>query len=219
MSEKTESEDYLSTQKQYCDLYKIDFERVKNLNSIIIPLIERGLGKTAITALRDAYADVHQNVDYWINIWNLTNSEKTRPKPQEKSLLDLFLYLLLVEGISSKLVQIITFLLMENDHDLYDPNEMEFVKEYNKLDKISLFVKLQFIEKHGFGLFADAIDRELRNCIAHIDLIVNEDGSIINKRTRKKIDDLKQRTDYLGGMGVIIITVMDYSLRKISVRK
>ena len=216
MSKKSEGGDYLGKQKEYCDLYKIDFERVKNLNSRIMPLIETGLGKAAIIALRNAYADVNQNMDYWLNIWRLSNDETNRPKPQEKSLLDLFLYLLLVEGISSKLVEIITFMLMENDHDLYDPTDMKFVAEYSKLDKVSLFVKLQFIEKHGFGLLADAIDRELRNCIAHIDLIVNEDGSIINKRNRKKISNLKQRTDYLGSVGTIILTVMDYSLRKIS---
>ena len=217
MSKKIEGEDYLSIQKEYCDSYKIDFERVKNLNSIIIPLIERGLGKTALIAFRDAYTDINQNIGYWTKIWKLANSEITSPKPQEKSLLDLFLYLLLVEGVSSKLVQIITFILMENDHDLYDPERREFVKEYNKLDKISLSVKLQFIEKHGFGLLANAVDKELRNCIAHIDLIVNEDGSIINSRTQVKMRDLKQKTDYLGGLGAIILNVMYYELKKIDV--
>lgn len=214
MSEKTESGDYLSRQKEYCDLYAIDFERVKNLNSIIISLIDRGLGKTAIIALKDAYDDANKNINYWINIWHLANSEKMRTKPQEKSLLDLFLYLLLVEGVSSKIVQIITFMLIENAHDLYDPKERKFVKEYKKLDKVSLFIKLQFIEKHGFGLLADAVDRELRNCIAHIDIIVNEDGSIVNKGTKEKIGELNQKTDYLGGLGSIILDVMDYALRR-----
>lgn len=211
------SEDYLTRQKEYCDSYKIDFERVKNLNSKIISLIEGGLGKKALRALSDAYADVNKNMNYWINIWKLANSAQKRPAPQEKSLLDLFLYLLLVEGISSKIVQIIAFMLMENDHDLYDPVKMKFVKEYNDLDKVSLFVKLQFIDKHGFGLLADAVDRELRNCIAHIDIIVNEDGSIVNKRTHEKIDDLEQRRDYLGGVGAIVLNAMDYSLRRIGV--
>jgi hypothetical protein len=93
--------------------------------------------------------------------------------------------------------------------------KMKFVKEYKELDKVSLFVKLQFLDKHGFGLLADAIDRDLRNCIAHIDIIVNEDGSIVNKRTHKTIEDMKQITDYLGGIGAITMNVMDYSLRRI----
>ena len=215
MSKKNEKEEYLAKQEEFCELYNIDFKKVKNLNSTIIFLIENGLGKPALLAIKDAYADINQNMDYWLNIWHLSNNPETKQNPQQKSLLDLFLYMLLVEGISSKLVQLITFILMEHDHDIYDPEKRKFVESYEDLKRISLFIKMQFIEKHGFNLLSDAVDRELRNFIAHIDLIVNEDGTIVNKRTEATIRDLEQKTNDLGGVIAIILNVINYSLERI----
>jgi hypothetical protein len=176
--------------------------------------MDNGLSPSALIAVRDSYKDIGQNIDYWRKIWQVSNLPKQ--KPQEKSLLDLFLYLLLVEGISAKLVELITFMLMEKDHDLYDPEHREFVKEFKKLEKISLSIKLQFLEKHGFCLLTKAIDRELRNCIAHLDIEVKEDGTIMG-RGSKKITDLIQRTDYLGGLGSILLSVINFELEKLGV--
>lgn len=215
MGEETTNHDYLKVQKEYCDLYKIDFNQVQALNETVIRIVGVGLKKCSLLALKDAYADIHKNINYWTKVWHFANSEEAGKKPQEKSLLDLFLYLLLVEGVSAKLVDAIAFILMENHHELYDPERRKFLQEYKSLDKLSLSIKLQFLEKHGFELLTNAIDKDLRNCIAHIDIIVNEDGSIVNNRTKERLVDLKQRTDYLGGIGAIILNVLDYELDKL----
>ena len=216
MSKKEESEVYAVAQQEFCKLYGIDFEKVKVLNEKIISLIGSGLGRPSLLAIRAAYSDINQNMDYWTKMWHLSNDpEEMKKKPQQKSFLDLFLYMLLVEGVVTRLVELISFILIENDHDLYDTEGREFVKRFETLYKITLFTKLQFIEKHGFNLLSDAVDRKLRNSIAHIDFAVSEEGRIYDKKTKAYVDDLEERTNYLGGVLALILNVINYSLEKI----
>lgn len=89
---------------------------------------------------------------------------------------------------------------------------MEFVTSYEQLDELDLFVKLQFIEKHGFKFLCDSVDRKLRNAIAHLDVVVNEDGSILNTKTGEKIKDLWQKIVRLGSVSYITETALKESL-------
>jgi hypothetical protein len=215
MNANSDGAKYVERQKELCRLYNVDFERVKALDSKLAALIEKGIETRTPHALKSAYSDVRENMTYWNSIWDLSNSGEMKPKPKQKSLLDLFLYLLLAEGVFSKIVQIVTFLLVEKCHDLYDPRQWIFVEDYEKLKKIDLYVKCQFLKKHEFDLLADSVDRDLRNCIAHLNFIVNEDGSILNKKTKKKIEDLIQKTNYLGCVCAVTLHAMTYSLIKI----
>lgn len=74
-------ERYIEKQKEFCELYKINFNEVERLNSKLISLFENGLRRTALIAIRDAYSDVNQNMNYWLSIWHLSNDKKTKPKP------------------------------------------------------------------------------------------------------------------------------------------
>ena len=214
MNTNNQEKDYLIIQQDFCNFYKVDFEAVKEFNSKVISLTQQDISLGALKALFNALGDLEQNLDYCQNLLTLSKSNEMKQKNQEKSLFDLFLYLLLVEGVFSKIVQIITSLLMEKDHDIYDPQEMEFVSKYDKLERIPLFIKLQFLEKHGFEFITQSVDRELRNCIAHIDIIVKEDGTIVNKRTDKPIHNLRQKTNQLIGVISIAICILDYALKK-----
>jgi len=123
----------------------------------------------------------------------------------------------LSEGILAEVVQPLTFIFIENDHDIYDQQRMEFVESYEGLDRVTLHVKLQFIEKHGLKFIADAVDRKLRNCIAYLGFIVNEDGSILDTKTGKLTKDLKKKTDYLGCIcAVTFHPIGDWLIRKAS---
>jgi hypothetical protein len=82
---------------------------------------------------------------------------------------------------------------------------MKFVEKYEELYDVSLFVKLQFIEKHGFEFIADAFDRKLRNSIAHLGFIVNDDGSIVDRKTEKVTKELRRKTNYLGCVCAVTI--------------
>jgi len=209
--------DYLERQKRLCEEYNADFEKVKEINSRLTLLLQKVVKKESLNKLREVYVNINRNIDYWLEIWKVSTSPAANLEPKQKSLLELFLYLVLSEGIFSEVVQALTFILIENDHDIYDPQRMEFVESYEGLDRVTLYVKLQFIEKHGLKFIADAVDRKLRNCIAHLGFIVNEDGSILDTRTGKLTKDLKKKTDYLGCIcAVTIHPIGDWLIRKAS---
>ena len=113
------------------------------------------------------------------------------------------------------MVQSIAFISMANGHDIYDPQRMKFVKSYKDLDKVSLFVKLQFIEEHGFKYLTEIYNRKLRNCIAHLKFNLNDDGSITNKITGEKIDEeiLLEEIHRLSALGEIILSSYEEALR------
>lgn len=187
--------DYLEEQKRLCEEYKVDFRKVEELNSKLAALLQKVV---EIEKLFEVSANVSRNMEYWVEIWNLSTSSAINLTPKQKSLQELFLYLVLSEGVFSELVQAIVFILMESHHDIYNPERMRFVENYEELDKVTLYVKLQFIEKHGLKFIADAIDRKLRNSIAHLEFIVKDDGNIFDRKTRKITKDVREKSDSLG---------------------
>lgn len=164
-----------------CNEFRKELEPEEDLKAKLAPLINTNNVEVLLT-LDDAVLLAHKKLRYLFDIASLT-SENTNSSPKQKAMLDLYAYLTLVEGVFSEMVEIIAFLLIENDHDLYDPKEMRFIDSYLQLKKLDLFVKIQFIEKHGFKNLTNAIDRNLRNCIAHLDFLVDEMGNITNTRT------------------------------------
>ena len=214
MKEDNPKKDYLLQQRDFCGIFGIDFEKVEKINSRLISLTEHGVSWTALKTLFNSFKEVNENLEYCMDIRKLSSGIKIRENPKEKSLMDLFLYLLLVEGVFSKVVGMVSILLIENDHDLYDPQEMKFLTKFQQIDQLSLFIKLQFLEKHGFELIVQAVDRELRNRIAHIDIEVNLDGKIINKRTGKIIDDLSVKINFIIGLSSVVILALEFALNK-----
>jgi len=212
-----DTEEYLVLQEEYCRSYNIDRSKANEQNSLLLSLIDAGIRNDALIAVSEAYADINENIEYWRSLWHLSNDsiEFKVKNPREKAFLDLFLYQLLVEGISSKLIQLIAFLLMEKDHDIYDSEKREFVKKYAHLSQISLHVKIQFIRKHGFILLTDFVDRNLRNSIAHMNVIVKEDGTIVNKKTKQSVTNLDLKMNQLGSIHAMAINVINLALERI----
>jgi len=119
----------------------------------------------------------------------ILNLDTSKLSDKQKSILALYTYLSASEGHFSEAVHTITFLLMENHHDLYDAYRSKFVSKYEELDDLNIRVKLQFIEAHGFGFVVESFDRKLRNCIAHQGFLVEDNGDIIDMKTGKKLTD------------------------------
>jgi len=208
--------DYLEGQKRLCEEYNVDFEKVKEINSRLTLLLQKVVEKESLSKLREVYVNINRNIDYWLEIWKVSTSQANL-EPKQKSLLELFLYLVLSEGIFSEIIQAISFILIENHHDIYDPQHLKFVENYEGLDRVTLYVKLQFIRKHGLEFIADAVDRKLRNCIAHLGFVVKDDGSILDTRTGKLTKDLKKKTDYLGCVcAVTPRSIGDWLIKKAS---
>jgi hypothetical protein len=206
-------ENYIESQKYLCAQYNVDFEKVKELNSRIAPLAkEISKTRSAVVRIQKANADMKRNTEYWLEIWNLITSPKATLAPKQKSLLELYLYLELTEGLLSEIVQVISFMLVESGHDIYNPERMNFAKSYDDLYMIPLFVKQQFLEEHGFNFVSSAINRDLRNVIAHLRFVVNDDGSIIDTRTGKPVKNIIQANDELGCVCALTLQAINGSL-------
>jgi hypothetical protein len=212
MPEDSEYEKFLKKQKVLCNQYGVDFSKVPDLDQKIL-----ALGKVNQKILDEfiipSYKNVIKNSKYWAEIWGLSHDEKKDLTPKQKSLLSLFSYFSLAEGMVAENVQIITFLLMQNGHDLYDPRDMKFVDSYKKLGKIDLFIKLQFLERNGFTFITQAIDRNLRNCITHLEYTVNDDGTIINEKDGEKIIDIEQKMHLLSCSNTMVTLALNYWLQ------
>jgi hypothetical protein len=70
---------------------------------------------------------------------------------------------------------------IDSGHDLFQPIRNDFVNRFGDIDKVDLSIKLKFLEKHGFNLIVDSVDRKLRNDISHLNFRVLADGKIVDK--------------------------------------
>ena len=212
MPEDDEYEKFLKKQKVLCSQYGVDFSKVPDLDQKIFAL--RNVSQKILDeSIIPSYKNVIKSSKYWTEMWILSQDEKKNFTPKQKSLLSLFWYSSLAEGMVSENVQIIAFLLMQNGHDLYDPRDMKFVDSYKKLGKIDLFIKLQFLERHGFTFITQAIDRNLRNCITHLEYTVSDDGTIIDERNDEKIIDIEQKMHLLSCSNMMVTLALTYLLQ------
>ena len=198
-------EEIQKTIKKLCKVHSIDYQKVEYTHSKIASLLQGIKTKTRVQkTLDETIARLNRGQNYLDEITEIL-SEKLTPK--QKSLLGLFLYLGESEGVFSELIQLITFILVENGHDIYDPIRMKFVKNYKGLDKVVLFIKLQFVEEHGFKFITSVFDRELRNCIAHLNFVIKDDGTI-EKVSGEKLTK-EELWEKIGKLAVICGIVID----------
>lgn len=114
--------------------------------------------------------------------------------PRELTLIEVFSYLLLAEGIICTLLNFISYLLVITGHDLYSLTKRKYVKDYLKeIEKVEMSTKIQFLNHHGFGILSKEYDSTFRNDIAHHNYKVDKEGVLW---VRGKSVDLaiKQRT-------------------------
>lgn len=178
-------------------------------HSKIGPLVKNILPKKSLPSiLQYAFEKIKRGNEYSAEITKLIDSEKLTEK--QRSLLLLFSYLGLSEGVFSECVQLIAFILIENHHDLYNDFKMKFVKDYKGLDDITFFRKLQFLEEHEFKFITNEFDRKLRNSIAHLDFIVEDDGTVVNRTNNERMEQkvLNAKYSVLDAIVLMIIHVL-----------
>jgi hypothetical protein len=186
----------------------VDFKKVKELNSTITPLLSN-LTKESLKIVNEKFAGISRTLYYWRDVFRVSASSEVNLTPRQKSLLELYSYLVVAEGIFSETIQVIAFILVKNHHDIYDKEKREFVRNYEGLNNLSLLEKMQFVEMHGFKFVSDACERDLRNSIAHLRIIVNDDGSMVEitrkGKTGKAIKDMDRKTEYLVGVCTLAV--------------
>lgn len=197
----------MTTLKSTCEQFGLKYKEFKDVRSKLALLLkEISTEDKVLNTLSETIDDVKKGIEYILELGKVIDVEKITPK--QDTLLTLLIYLWESEGIFSVLVQLIASILTENGHDIYDPLRMKFVKKYNELEKVSLFVKLQFIEEHGFQVITGSFDRELRNCIAHLRFTVKDNGAI-DKSTGGKLEkkDFGKKNKKLMGICCAIIDI------------
>jgi hypothetical protein len=140
---------------------------------------------------KDLFKKISEKV--WYNLLNALDvlellNDATKLTPKQKSLISLYFYINLVEGTISEQIQIISFMLIRSGKKIYDCRRKRFAKTYTDLERIDLKAKIEFINVNGFHFASREIDRNLRNCIAHQDFIIFDDGTVKNLRTGQQID-------------------------------
>jgi uncharacterized protein (UPF0335 family) len=187
---KTNKTELNNFQKHFYREYKeagYDFKILQEFNEKCLALAV----KPDTEEMKQFFEEIFEKT--WYNLLNsldmaLLFNDSTKFTPKQKALLSLYFYLNLVEGACAENIQVIVFLLIKNGHYIYDPRKMKYVETYRDLEKIDLYVKEQFLSAYGFGFCASVIDRELRNCIAHQDYVIFDDGKIKNLKTGQMID-------------------------------
>lgn len=166
------------------DFLKLKDEEYENIKQSLAPLMECLKNKKIMNTFQESIRLNKKRLYISLEALSIVNRTYSELNPKQYSLLILMNYLSFSEGFYSELIQLISFLLLENHHDIYDPQKMEFAKRYNDLDKIPFFVKLKFIKKHDLKSVLTYFDRDLRNCIAHMNYSIDDKGIIIYKKTK-----------------------------------
>lgn len=95
----------------------------------------------------------------------------------DKSLMRLVFYLFVAEGGFTNYMNFICFLLTLQGHDLYNYFNRKFACSIDEIAKVDSYTKELFLNEHGFGLFNQGWDRNMRNSIAHYDFEIEDDGT------------------------------------------
>jgi len=173
-------------------------KEIESFCSNIRPLVESAMTKKDtqqisdfLDSFIDTFEDINRGLEYAHEVTFVKSASKEQFAKKWESIFYLYGYLSISEGVYCETVQLISFLLLANCHDIYDPRRMKFAKKCGDLDQIDIYVKLQFLKEHGFRSIVEAFDRKLRNATAHQKFIVEDNGDIIDSMTHKKIADSK----------------------------
>jgi hypothetical protein len=154
----------------------------------------------------------------WFNLLNslditklLEDPEKLTPK--EKSLLSLYYYLTMVETANSSYISFLAFMLVKSGVELR--YRKRNAKNYSDVERVSLAAKIKFLKGCGLEIAVDNIDSKVRNCIAHQDFVVYDDGKIRNLKNGQLIE-IKTKMNSLYKTSAYTLSVLKQVLDIIS---
>jgi hypothetical protein len=162
-------------------------------------------------------AKMHNTTEYYILMTKYGNDIESRT-PEEETRLMLHYYLMLVEGVYTTQLNILTILLSKTGHRYEVGYCRPGTSEMDAIAEDSLANKLRFLQDNGLDTVSRACDRQLRNSIAHVEFVAFTDGSVaysVNKDRPKIINrnelearvlDLRKMSDALGDL---LVTSLD----------
>ena len=117
----------------------------------------------------------------------------SNPSKKEHSTLIVLYSFIIIEGFFVYFINfLIYFLILQEHHDIWDPIKQKFVSNFEDIADLNLSQKLKFLKHHKIYDFSEVIRRDLRNCIAHQNYSIQEDGSIQLFKKGKKWEIVTQ---------------------------
>lgn len=172
------------------------------------------LGHIQGQMLPQMQAKMHNTTEYYILMTKYGNDIDSRT-PEEETRLMLHYYLMLVEGVYTTQLNILTILLSKTGHHYEIGYCRPGTSEMDAIAEDSLANKLRFLQDNGLDIVSGACDRQLRNSIAHVEFVAFTDGSVaysVNKDRPKIINrnelesrvlELRKTSDALGDLLVV----------------
>jgi hypothetical protein len=125
--------------------------------------------------------------------------------PKSKALTKLFAYLGLVESLGVTLMDMALMLCIANGKEMhtYKGGGIMHISTLKDLRKLNLSYKIEFLKANKLGFVGGVVNNDLRNDIAHLKFLVEENGEVRGSNGRTvNIDDTL--TDFWKRVGEII---------------
>ena len=174
--------------KQNFDHLNVGYDEAlfEEINHILYPLLEKVVNEEVNKEMVENYfpksnRSTHNLFEFRMIMEKYSNYVSLASF-EEKSRLSLSYYLLIVESVFSIQIDLIIYLLIKNNVKYYImKNTKKQFKNISTLKEIgtqNLSDKLKFLEDNGLSIISNCCDRELRNSVAHMEIIVFKDGSV-----------------------------------------
>lgn len=150
-----------------------------------------------------------QNLQVWTrSLSRLLEIENI--EPSEKSMLYITDLLYVVEGPFSGIVNLIVHnKIAEHHHDIWDEYHEKFATSFKEIVRLRLYLKLEFLKRHGFDFLTETCPRTLRNAIAHQSFRIEGDGSIVVSNGSEKSYSQREILDMIVIMNELSTLALD----------
>jgi hypothetical protein len=165
-----------------CRDNQIDEKFVRRIDRKLFLLIERAekINPNFNQFLSEANKDVSEtNFSNLAVFENLLNRTGVQLYPKEIATLFMFEYLAIVESLLTYIVDVIVFALVSTGKDFENPKDKKNVCLPEEIRLVPTGDKLGFLSANGFSMIAKRCSVQIRNCSAHLNYTVDNDGNIL----------------------------------------
>jgi hypothetical protein len=189
-----------------------------------ICIIEVFIGKMSRKEINELYQYIERIAENYKSLEMIFNRIKKTPlNPHEISTFMLMFILYINEGwLSLSTNYVIYALMLKEHHDIWSEHDHKFVSSFMGLFNIPLYIRLEFLSKHGYDFFSEICKRDLRNAIAHQKFKIESDGTVHvledGKRQSYTIKDLNKALEDATKLLSIFNEVYQSELKRIKRR-
>jgi len=150
-----------------------------------LPIPDIFIGTPDYTEIPLKMDKVFRNNQIWGEIITILRNEGTLSS-RGKSLFFAQNIMVLTEGPIQFFINLIIYTLVKSEHhDIYDPRTERFVYSLEDISDIILAIKIKFLKTHGFDYFEVVCAKDIRNAVAHQNIEIEENGTLITNKKRK----------------------------------